>query len=146
MPRPATLEKPTEVYPGLANRFLHFRTKYISKNQTQAAELISTTQASLSRIESGNRLPSARIVSTMVVKYGLNQEWLYKNTGDPKLKGSENKPSNLMLDITQITADMKKLLAIHDVMAKQQSMLFNKIERLEKQVEEQQKIIDSLRR
>lgn len=50
--------------------------------QKELGELLKLSQNHISDLENGNKKINDRIIDTLILKLGINEDWLYSDTGD----------------------------------------------------------------
>lgn len=121
--------------PEVQKRFVLFIEKHVGSTQEDIAKTFGVTQASVSYVMSGKRKPSSKMITTLILKYNLNMQWLSSGKGTMKLAEPENK-KGLLTDITKMREYVGLLEQRIQFLEANQNVLFDRIELLDKRLYE----------
>ncbi|WP_285011317.1 helix-turn-helix domain-containing protein [Pedobacter faecalis] len=144
MSRPATpyVRNARPIDMSVVHRITHFREKYISKKQTDAAPLLGIPQPTLSSIEAGKRTISQKVLTAYITKYNLNTEWLTTGNGDPQRKPESG--SAMARTLHSLEVEITTLKGVIKMFEAQQTHLFNRLETMNKRLDAQEERINQL--
>ncbi|MFC4213490.1 hypothetical protein ACFOWA_20015 [Pedobacter lithocola] len=128
---------------GQAQRFRIFRKKFINNNSATAAKDLSIAQSRISGIESGKFPIGPPLIKLLEQKYQLNKYWLLDNIGVPQKGEQKTRPTPLL--ISELGDKIDKLTTEVLVLSKNLDRAWQIIERLNKELEHQQKDIEKLK-
>lgn len=73
-------------YQKLFGERLKMLRQHCGLNQNEFAKQIDSSQSSIARLESGERMPDGHIIKMIVDKFGCNIEWFVTGKGESGLK------------------------------------------------------------
>jgi len=126
-------------------RFYEFRTRYINKNQNEAATILGVAQPYLSMIEAGKRAPGHKFIKKLIKDYKLNEEWWNTGVGSPKKGIPVDKAASLKKTF-DLMGEIELMQRAMLIMEKNQAHFIKVMENRMKTIDILQKQVDELKR
>ena len=101
----------------IGDRFNLVRKK-LGLNQSELAREIGANPSIISDIERGDKEPSKKIISGLILKYKINSNWLLTERGDIFIQDKAAEKSRLEQDLDEAIASHPKFAAIEDRLAR----------------------------
>jgi SOS-response transcriptional repressor LexA len=109
----------------IGDRFKLLRAK-LGLNQSELAREIGANPSIISDIERGDKEPSKKIISSLILKYRINSNWLLTEHGDFFIQDRLTGKSPLEQDLDKIIAAHPKFAAIEERLARLEGRLEKK--------------------
>jgi SOS-response transcriptional repressor LexA len=97
----------------IGDRFKALRTE-IGLNQSELAREIGANPSIISDIERGDKEPSKKIISALILKHSVNSNWLLTGYGDMFVQDQAPEKSRLEQDLDEIIATHPQFAAIEE--------------------------------
>jgi SOS-response transcriptional repressor LexA len=107
---------------AIGDRFRETREK-LGLNQSELARSIGVNPSIISDIERGDKEPSKKIISALIVKYRINSNWLLTEQGDMYIKDDSPQKSRLEQDLDETIAAHPKFSEIESRLTTIESIL-----------------------
>jgi SOS-response transcriptional repressor LexA len=107
---------------SIGDRFKETREK-LGLNQSELARSIGANPSIISDIERGDKEPSKKIISALIVKYRINSNWLLTEQGDMYIKDDLPQKSRLEQDLDETIAAHPKFTEIESRLSALESLL-----------------------
>ncbi|MDR2185420.1 MAG: XRE family transcriptional regulator [Treponema sp.] len=109
----------------IGDRFKLLRAK-LGLNQSELAREIGANPSIISDIERGDKEPSKKIISSLILKYRVNSNWLLTERGDIFVKEALTAKSPLEQNLDEIIAAHPKFAAIEERLARLEASVEDK--------------------
>jgi SOS-response transcriptional repressor LexA len=109
----------------IGDRFKILRTS-LGLNQSELAREIGVNPSIISDIERGDKEPSKKIISSLILKYRVNSNWLLMEHGDVFIQDKASEKSRLEQDLDEAIAAHPKFAAIEKRLAQLEERLDQK--------------------
>jgi SOS-response transcriptional repressor LexA len=107
---------------AIGDRFKETREK-LGLNQSELARSIGANPSIMSDIERGDKEPSKKIISALIVKYRINSNWLLTGEGDMYIKDELPQRSRLEQELDETIAAHPKFSEIESRLAALEALL-----------------------
>jgi SOS-response transcriptional repressor LexA len=109
----------------IGDRFKEVREK-LGLNQSELARSIGANPSIISDIERGDKEPSKKIISALILKYKINSNWLLTEQGDMHIKDDLPQKSRLEQDLDETIAAHPKFSDIETRLSALETLLKQK--------------------
>ena len=100
--------------------------KHFRLTQVEVASALSITEQTLSRYETGDRIPDAQLIQKFVQLYNVDANWLMNGIGSPFLEGGKgtSTPENIAV-LNHILKDeeVREMIGLMEISEIKRSML-----------------------
>ncbi|MDR1250556.1 MAG: helix-turn-helix domain-containing protein [Treponema sp.] len=101
----------------IGDRFKVLRTK-LGLNQSELAREIGANPSIISDIERGDKEPSKKIISALILRYKVNSNWLLTEYGDVFVQDQVSEKSRLEQELDEIIAAHPQFAALEERLAR----------------------------
>jgi transcriptional regulator with XRE-family HTH domain len=107
---------------AIGDRFKEIREE-LGLNQSELARSIGVTPSIISDIERGDKEPSKKIISSLIIKYRVNSNWLLTEYGNKYIKDEIMQKSCLEKELDETIATHSKFSEIESRLSNLESLL-----------------------